>query len=224
MGAFYDDDVRLRIASVLESEKNPDIRAVAIRSLGKYHDEETYRRIVTLLDSNSYRNSLASAAIDTIRQLDDPTYIAPLRMTLSKREADFPSGEFGSALDTLAYIARDQDDRDAVREFVASYVLHPKQSLRIAAIGALGTLRDPKAISIVTSFDAGPEGNRIKSAAVDALKKLREATKLPVELGDLRSTVGDLKQSNDKLRKELDDLKKQLEVIAKREEPKSKGR
>ena len=223
LGAFFHPDARLRIASVLEGEKNPEIRAAAIRSFGKYQDEETYKRIVTLLDSNSYRNSLASAAIDTIRQLDDPAYIAPLHMMLSKREAEFPSDSFGSALDTLAYIARHQDDRDSVREFVAGYVLHPKQSLRIAAIGALGTLRDPKATSIVASFDAGPEGNRIKSAATDALKKLREAEKLPVELGDLRSIVGDLKQSDDKLRKEMDELKKQLEAIAQRNKSDDKG-
>jgi aminopeptidase N len=219
LGAFFHPDAKLRIASVLESEKNPDIRAVAIRSLGKYQDKETYRRIMSLLGSRSYRNGLASAAIDTIRQLDDPTFIAPLMMMLSKREADFPSRQFGSALDTLAYIARHQDNRNSVRNFLAGYLLHPKQSLRIAAISALGTLRDPKAIAVVASFDVGPAGNRIKSAATDAIKKLREAKKLPVELGDLRSTVGDLKQSNEKLRKEMDELKKQLKAIADRKKP-----
>lgn len=220
LGAFYHPEVQQQILMILDKEKNPDIRAAALRSLSKYAGPETHQRLRAALDSRSYRNGLASAAIDTIRQLEDPTLVGPLKTTLQKREAEFPTATFGTALDTLAYIARHQEDRGAVREFLAGYTLHPKREMRVASLRALGTLQDPKAIPLVASFDVGRDGDPVKGAASEALAKLREVNKVPVELGELRGVVSDLKKSTDELRKELDEQKKKLEAISERDKPK----
>lgn len=220
LGGFFHPEANRQILSWLESEKNPDIRAAAIRSLSKYPGPETFQRLRACLESNSYRNGLASAAIDTMRQLEDPTFVGPLQITLQRREAEFPTSSFGSALDTLAYLARHQDDRGPVREFLAGYTLHPKREVRVAALRALGTLRDPKATALVASFDVGPNSDPVKIASSEALSKLREVSKVPVELGEVRAIVSDLKKSNDELRKELDELKKKLEALGERDKPK----
>jgi len=213
LGAFFHPEVGRALAAVLETEKNPEIRGVAIRSLSKYPGEATTKRLRVELDSQSYRNSLASAAIETIRQLDDPAWIGPLQTTLARREAEFPTGSFAASLDVLAYIARNEESRDAVREFLAGYTLHPKRQLRAAALTALGTLRDTKAIPLVASFDGEDKRDPVTHAAADALVKLREANKVPVELSELRGIVTELKQSNDQLRKELDELQGKLEAL-----------
>jgi len=217
LGAFFHPEARRQILLSLDKEKNPHIRAAAVRSLGKYPGPETFQHLRECLSSNTYRNGLASAAIDAVRQLEDPEFIGPLLATLQAREAEFPTAAFGSALDSLAHIARHQADRVRVREFLSGYTLHPKRQVRIAALRALGTLGDPQAIALVASFDVGLEGDPIKAAASESLKKLRDGSKVPVELGDLRNAVSDVKKSNDELRAELDALKKKFEALGERD-------
>ena len=59
--------------------------------------------------------------------------------------------------------------------FIAEYVNHPKRTIQIAAIKALGTLRDPKAIPVVESFVAGPEDNPVRKASDESLNALLRA-------------------------------------------------
>jgi aminopeptidase N len=134
---------------------------------------------------------------------------------LRERERQFRSWGFVRGLGTLAHIARDQDDRTQVREFIAGYVNHPRQAIRGGAISALGTLGDPKALPIVETFCGEEPHDRIQRQAKEAMEKLREKkTLVPDEIIELRKTVDELKEETEKLNKELEDLKKQGEAKA----------
>ena len=211
VGTFFHPESQAALLGVLQREQNPDIVADALRPLGKYPTAEVAGEIRSLLPTRSYDNAVTSGAIDAIRTFDDAAYIPMLQKAITD-EGQYPSKAFPASLDALAYVARNLDDRDEVRKFIITYLNHPREKVRVAAIKALGTLRDPAAIEIVRSFNVGPSDGRKKKAAIATLKKLRDEKKLPVELGDLRGEMERLREQNETFRKEVEDVKKQLEA------------
>jgi HEAT repeat protein len=155
--------------------------------------------------------------------LDEPFFIVSLQRTLSERESEFRSWDFTRGLDTLAHIARNEDDKTKVRNFLVDYVNHPKARIQAGAIRALGTLGDPKAIPIVETFTGDEPSDRVQRSAKNALKALREKKELvPKEIVQLRETVDQFRKETEKLKNNLDDIKKRLDAKEKSEENKER--
>ena len=222
IGDFYRLESLGLTRKILRMEKNPAILGGAIRNLGLYHHKKTRRMLVKYLKSRSFRNELAGAAAEAIRLLDEPLFIGPLQQVLAEREKEFRSWEFARALETLARISRNEEDKTKVRKFLIGYVNHPKQTVQTGAIRALGALGDTKAIPVLETFSSDEPDDRIERAAERALKDLRDRKELvPGEIIQLREAVDKLKKETDKLRNNLDDIKKRLD--AKEEATETKG-
>lgn len=218
LGRFYRPEVPALMQKVLTEEENPEILAAAIDSMGRYHGPPTEQLLRRYLRSTSYRNELASAAIGAVRALDDASFIDELMAALRAGKDRFTSRGFATGLDTLAHIARDEEDRTTVREFLAGYVNDPKRAIQSGAIGALGTLGDPKAISVVETFAGRETRDGLQRRAERALEQLRRRQELvPEEVVALREAVAELKQETDKLKQDLEDLKKQTDAKAEAE-------
>lgn len=210
IGGFYDEKAYAAAREVLQREKNPAILAGAIRSLGVYARPEVKPTLFEYLNSTSYHNELAVAALDAMRQQDDASYIPLLMETLPRREAEFTTRGFGQGLEALGYLARNQDNKDDVREFLLRYVNSKKRGVQFGSINALGTLGDTKAIPVLEKY-AVPAKYSPERAAVDrALLSLRNARKPTDQLPELRQEVLDLKKSNQDLKQQLEVLKKEL--------------
>ena len=164
------------------------------------------------LQAPSYRNELADAAIAAMRLQDEPSFIAPLIETLAQREAGFTSRGFGQGLATLAYLARNEEKKDSVREFLLHRLNHPKKTIQLAAIDALGTLGDPKAIAALEKFVTASKQSPERARAEKAVADLRAARKPVDDFKNLRQEVLDLRKEGRELRNELDDLKKKMEA------------
>ncbi|MDB6068185.1 MAG: putative rane alanyl aminopeptidase [Pedosphaera sp.] len=212
LGGFYRNTAYDSERAVLEQEKNPEILASAIRDLGSYAKPEVHDILLKYLTSESYHNALADAAIGSMRSQDDPVYIAPLLETLSKHEADFTSRGFGQGLGTLAYLARNEDKKGDVREFLAGSLNHKNKRIQLAAMEALRTLGDPKAIAVLETFATASKESQERVTAERALTDLRAARKPVDDFKNLRQEVLDLEKANRDLHKELDDLKKRIEA------------
>ena len=211
LGGFYHDSARIAAGAMLEREKNPAILAAALRSLGDYNAPEVPVLLTKYLQSDSFRNELADAAISAIQSQDDPAYINPLLATLRERERAFRTGGFVSGLHTVAYLARNEEKKDAVRDFLVSYVNHKNQTIATAALEALGTLGDPRAIAVLQNFASARNGPE-KAAAAQSLSTLRSARKPVDDFKNLRQEVLDLEKANRELRQDLEEIKKQLPV------------
>jgi len=213
VSSFYRSGTFELIKRTLRTEKNPAILEAAIRNLGLYHHKSTRRLLLKYLKSRSYRNELASAAIEAIRKLDEPFFIVSLQKTLSERESEFRSWGFSRGLDTLAHIARNEDDKTKVRKFLVDYVNHRQVRVQAGAIRALGTLGDPKAIPIVDTFSGDDPRDRVQRSAKNALRALRQKKELvPEEIIQLRETVDQFRKETEKLTNDLDDIKKRLDA------------
>ena len=222
IAGFYRPQCHELMMKVLEKEKNPEIIAVAVENLGRYHTPETHSTVLRYLKSESYRNCLARAAVDAIHMLDEPNFIEPLKELASKGHRGWPVWEYRGALNTLAHIARNEEDKTAVREYLAGYVNHPSRSVQAGAIAALGTLGDPKAIPIIRTFVGSEPSDDVEQTAKIALTELQEQKKLvPQEIIELRGIVDDLKKENQKLSDELKEIKDRLD--AKKDEKDTTG-
>jgi aminopeptidase N len=221
ISGFYDGQASDAALKAVANEKNPAIVSVAIHSLGAYPQPEVRPMLLKYLDSTSFRNELAGASVRALRSQDDPANIVPLLETLSRREADFTSHEFADGLETLAYLARNEQNKDSVRDFLLARVNHNKRSVRVAALNALGTLGDPKALPAVQKFSTASKASPERGAAERAAMSLRAARKPVDDFKNLRQEVLDLQSANRELRKEIDDLKKKVEAAVK---PKAEDR
>ncbi len=223
LSSFYRPETFTLLKRTLRNEENPAILEVAIRNLGLYQHKSTRRLLLKYLKSESFRNELATAAIEAIHMLDEPFFIVPLQRVLDEREMDFRSWYFTRGLDTLAHISRNEDDKTKVRNFLAGYVNHPKNRIQAGAIGALGILGDPKAIPIIETFSSDEPDDNIERSAERALKQLRQQKQLvPDEIVRLRETVDEFRKETEKIKNDLDDIKKRLDAKEKPAEKKNK--
>jgi aminopeptidase N len=212
IAGFYRNRSYTHALAVLQKEKNPDVKARAITTLGAYHKPEVAETLSTWLRSASFKNVLADAAINAMRAQGDPKYIEPLMTTLRDSEPRFTTSGFARALETLAWLARHEEKKDAVREFLVSRVNHKKQRVQLAVINALGTLNDSRAIPVVETFTTDRRESPERSAAEKALTTLRDGRPPSAELGSLRSEVLNLQKENRDLRKDLDEIRKKLDL------------
>jgi aminopeptidase N len=210
---FYRESTREAVAKHLAEEKNPDIKALAIAALGAYPKPDPREQLLSLLNSDSYRNSLADAAINALRAQDDARYLPPLLDTLAKKEGAFTTGGFARGLDTVAWLARNEEDKTAAREFLVARLNHPRRRVQQSAIAALGTLGDPKAIAALETLTTLPKESPERGAAEKAVAALRDVKKPSAELGSLRGEVLTLQKENRDLRRDFDDLKKKFDAL-----------
>ncbi len=211
LGGFYHNDAFTALKQVLTTEKNPGIQATALRTLGPYAKPEARDLLVKFLNITSYRDRLSEAAIAAIKAQDDPAFAAPLLAALQQRETTLPSTVFSAGLDAMASLARNEPKKDSVRDFLTARVNSPKERVCLAAIAALGTLEDPRAIAVLETFTSLAANRPEKTAADKALGQLRTVRKPGDDLKGLRTEVLDLQKSNRELKKDLETLKKKLE-------------
>ncbi len=213
IGRFYRDKAYAQARSTVNSEKNPEIVSVAIGNLAGFEKPEVRELLLQFLNSESYHNMLTGAAIRAMRAEDDPQYIQPLIETLSKNREKFTSYGYEDGLSTLAYLARNEEKKDTVREFLMTQLTSENRRTRTASIQALGKLGDPKAIAALQKFAGPRRETREGPAAEVAISELRAARRPVDDFKNLRQEVTDLQKGNAELHDQLSDLKKKIETL-----------
>jgi aminopeptidase N len=212
IGAFYDNQAYESLRQTLELEKNPAILSSAVRAMAGYSRPEANDTLVKFLHSESYRNELAEAAIGGMRLQDDPGSIPQLLAALGQDETNFTSRGYAQGLQTLAYLARNQEKKDDVREFLVARVNHKKRTVQLACISALGILGDPKAIPVLQRFATTSKTTPQQPVAERAVADLRAGRKPVDDFKNLRQEVLDLEKANREIRHELEELKKRVDA------------
>lgn len=214
LSGFYREKTLAALLAAAGTEKNPYILAEIISALGHYSQSEAQSLVRKHLQTPSFHNAVASAAIRAMRSQRDPAVVDELFNYLQKQAADFPTWEYASALESLAFLASLRDNRDSIREFLLQQVLHGKTHLKTAALNALGTLKDPKAIPALETFNKTGKSSPEYQAAQKSLSELRSNQKPVIPLQDVRNEISEIQKANASLRQELEDLKKRLQTLA----------
>ena len=218
---FYNDKTADILLKSVETEKNPVVISTALKGLGPYHQPRIKEALEKFLNQKSFKNMVAIAACKAIRAQDDPKYIEPLKEALKARNADFARYGFSTAISALAYICRNEKQKDDVREYLVQFLNSKKRADIIAAIGALGQLEDPKSISLLKTFQGAKKDSPERMAANSAIYKLRSVNKTHDNLSDLREEILELKEEQKKLKKEIKKLKEEnkMKAMSRKKEP-----
>ncbi len=220
IGQFYKTEARDLLVAVAREESNPGLAASAISNLGRYHDENVPPILLDALQSQSFRGLRAAAAVSSLNKLKDASHVPALIELATTRQNDYPSREFGSVLSTLAECAKHMDDTTDARDTLLSLINHPKQSIKISAIRALGILGDEKAAAVLETLafkqrQVNDKTDPLQRAAQTALQQVQKNTPLavPDEVIELRKNVKTLEQNNSKLEDKLNDLEARLDAM-----------
>jgi aminopeptidase N len=207
LGKCYRDEAHDKLLDIAAKEKNPAVRAAAIRGLGKYQGEKTVAAVREALESKSFNNEPVLAAFMAIRDLGDRSLAADLMNTLSEREQELDPRDFTEGMITLAQVSQRGRGRNRAFEFLKGYLDHPRIPLRTAAVRALGELGDARARPLLEAYAADASA-RVAPTAKAALEQLTKTAPLaPTEVSELRRELRELRDSQDKLQKAVDDLK-----------------
>lgn len=201
-----------------ETEKNPAILTAIIKSWGTRPGDATIASALAKhLNSKTYQNTLAAAAISAYRAQDEASAATAILAKLQDDPLEFRTWDYRNALDAVAFLARKQENRDAVRSFLVTHLSHPKEELRSGAAKALGTLRDPKAISVLQAIlpEAGPYADPVREAAAKSVQTLQAEQPGSAELKNLWDQVQQLQKKTEDLQNRLDDAKKKAEPAKK---------
>ncbi len=213
---FWHPDVTAALDLASTTEKNPEILAALVTTWGARGGEPAIASSLRghLASSTPGGNPVAVAALAALRGQDDPAVIPDIIARLKGNPLDFDTGDFGRALDTLAFLARKQEHPDAVRTFIAGHLTHPKQALRAAAARALGTLNDPRSIPLLEPLARVrmPHLDPVREAADKAVALLTAQKPVSAELPEVYKRLEEMKKKTEALEKDLETLKKKGEA------------
>lgn len=212
LGGFFDETAKEALMKVLESEKNPDILAEALSGLAPYHSTAIREVVLGLARTESHRNRVAEAAVRVMRSQDDVGYVKPLMQILKERAGAFEVGGLGTALETLGWLTRNEAERGEVRELLLSHTRSLRQGVRLAAIGALGTLGDPKAVAALQTYARAGRQTAERGVAEKAVESIRSTKKPGTDLKSIREEVLELQRANTGLKGQFEELKKKMEA------------
>jgi len=212
LGGFYDKAAREALERILSAEANPGIKATALLGLAPYQTPEVRRLLATNLMAPSYHERLSQAAIAAIKLQEDPAMAGPLLEMLRKRAPTLPSSTLGACLEALGLLQRHSLEKAEERELLLSYLQHPREQVRLAAIAGLGNLEDPRAVAVLETFSSASPYRPEKSAADKALEKIRAVQRTNPELKELRTEITTLRELGRDLKKDLDALRKKFET------------
>ncbi|HMJ91571.1 MAG TPA: M1 family aminopeptidase [Candidatus Acidoferrum sp.] len=214
--AFFRPEAFDRALAVVQAEKNPDIVGVALRALDASNNTNARAALLRHLAADSWRQHLAETAITAMRAKDDPSFIEPIREVLSRKGNEFSGrGGFANVVNSLAFLAREQENKDSVRELLLGFANNPRESTRVGAIIALGTLRDERALPALERFASIAKNSPESAAAEKSIEAIRTDRKSSAEVGALRRELLELQKQSRDLRKEFDTLKSKLDATAK---------
>jgi aminopeptidase N len=214
LGGFYREPAYRALLDALQKEPNPGIQAAALEAIALFHRPEVREHLVRCLGTTTYRNHLTAAALRACRTFDDPGLLPDVLTVLRQRKAELTVGGLTTGLQTLGFLARNAESKDEVREFLLSQLEHRHRSLPPAALRALGTLGDPRALGPLGTYTAGLSGPRDaeREAAREAMNRLRDQRPPGEDLRQLRQEVLDLQQTTRELREQLDQVRKAQSV------------
>lgn len=205
LGGFYREEAYAALLRVIESETNPAIVAEALKGLAGYAKPETLVLITRHLKTLSYGDTVARAALMAAREHGDPSLQEPILDRLEELGDGVSPALLSDALTTLAHLAHDEAERSPVRELLLGHLEHRRQSVRLSALRALGTLGDTRALPVLQRFAGSDREQRERRTAESAIHAIREQRPPAQELQALRKEVMELRRDQQQLKQQLQD-------------------
>ncbi len=190
------------LSAITEVDPSVQVEGELVRALCRLRAPEARARAEALLGRESWGEVLRARAVEGLGMLRDAEVLPVLLDHTSERVHP------RVVTAACAALARLGDEVDAVRLPVVERlcVLATSDSFRvcIAALNALGALRDPRALPVLTRVHASASDGRSRRIAYEAAAKVREGRTSAEGLGAVRREVESLVEENRKLRARIE--------------------
>lgn len=213
LGRGYRPEHLDRFVDLSRQEKNPAIKAAWLRSLAKYSDPAVRDRLREALEEESFRNEVAEAAVDAMRETQNGQFAADLAAIVETGANQFTTEGVCSLLKSLAILSVDKPQKEVALRRISPYLHDARGAVKRSAIVALGELRMPETRPILQAFAEDEADDQLTEAAGDALAKITQSEKAqPDELIELRREMQQLQDANRTLREKMNDLEKRIQA------------
>jgi aminopeptidase N len=209
--AFPHPEAWEALAKQAAIEKNPEVLAAIIKTWSQRPgDAEITAALVKHLESNTYWNTVAAAAIATFRAQDDASAVPAILARLQRTPLEFDPWDQVPAMEALGFLARDEKhpQRNAVLAYLTGHLNHPKESLRVGAAKSLGLLRDPRALAWLAPLASSskPFKDPVREAAEKSITALEAAQAGPQQMKDVWSKLQELQKKSEDLQRQLEKM------------------
>lgn len=178
--------------------------AEAGRILGSHQSPLAEEACLALLERPSWGERLASGGLRGLGASRDARH---LPLLLEHASANYPERHRASAAGALGVLADDVPDvRPQVLDCLLDMAANGGFRAKLAAIAALGKVRDPKAMGLLSRLHGTGSDGRLKRSAYEAMCAIREGRSTEDALQGLRSSVEKTVEAQAKLKERLDRL------------------
>lgn len=212
LAGAYDPIARDRLLDVARSDSNPYIVTEALGGLAAYPERGIDALLAEKMESDSHQQVVAMAAMEAARDRDAGELHDELLTLLRGETSRFPRSAHARALEILGFLARDEESREEIRDFLVAALESPVERVRAGALRGLGELGDPGALAAVDIFTEDGHAEAVREAAREASERLRAGKPAESRVGELRRELLDMKQETDDLQKKVERLEKQLQA------------
>lgn len=218
LAALHTPESNETLWKMAAAEKNPLVLASIITTWGARPGEPgVAAALKKYLAGSSFHSALELAAIKALRAQDDETAVPEILVRL-QRPHDLSGYDIGGAFDALAFLARrpTHASRAAVRTFLTGALTDPRDAWRLAAVKALGTLRDPAALAVLEPLQGGEDraGKPFRDALNKSIQAIHAAVEAPSDLKKLWDHMQQLQQKTEEQQKEIEKLQKKAQAQA----------
>ncbi len=197
---IWHPDTYAALIALAGEERNPFIIAGITAAFASWPEHD----VLPLLKTASYHGKIAAAAITALRGQNRSAAAPELREWLAASGNTLQMKDFGSALETLAFLSRESKD-PAVQPFLAGYLTDSREAVRTAAARALGELGDPRSLPVLRGLATVKLDSAARPAAA-AVAKIEAALSAPVQTQEAWKKVEDLIRKTEELEKKLEKL------------------
>ncbi|HLC77200.1 MAG TPA: M1 family aminopeptidase [archaeon] len=166
LGEFRDSKIIKDLKNVIEDKTSYIVPAEAYRSLCKTKDISVEPIIKTAFERESWLDVIRSCALDGLAQLHGEGSIETMKRYAKRGNEDRTRFV---AIRNLAAFGKGRHD---ILEILIELTNDNYTLVQIAAVDALGELRDERAIPILEKLTKGDRDGRVHRAAEDAIKKI----------------------------------------------------
>ena len=215
LGKIDEEQSHEALIRVVSDEESPYVVASAIGALGKMKCKDARKPVKKALSRDSHEEVIRNAALNALVDLEDKDSLKTITEYCSPKK---PRACRRTAISAVGRLCRWMDDKDKPRETLVKLLDDPVRWVRVAAMRALGTLGDPKAVSELERVVAtvrNADEKRAGERAIGAINAAREQTQ---EIGRLREQVEELQKAGKKLDKRVKDVEGLLEAVEKQKE------
>ncbi len=216
LGSFHRDEKVTSALYTLIQEGDPSYRveSAAIESYGKLQPEGALPFLTQLLDRDSHREQIRSAALKAMGALGDD---AGLDLLLSWTRRGKPRFCRTAAISALGNLAENVHLGDKamsrIVDAVGGSIEGEHRWLQRTAIHTLRDLGDhaKAALPVLRDVEANDPGRRTRKAAKKAIEAITEAAPAQLQVQDLREQLDELREQNDELMERIEKLEGTIE-------------